>query len=302
MKTPLCIISLALCLVTANANDGLVAADAVRAENSPTAASPVTTLRVAAAQAPVTRDIAANVAAIHRAMDIAIRENAEILLTPEGSLSGYRPKFDQAEVEKQLERIVARARSANLALALGTCFVESDDNQCYNEIRFYDRQGKYLGCHTKTLLCGSLTEPSRGEINDYGTRPLRTFPIKGIRVGGLICNDMWGNPQCTPMPDPHLSQRLSDAGARIIFLAINGGRNGSEWSRDVNWPYHEANMRMRAAAGKVWVVSVDNCDPSDIPCSAPSGVLKPNGQWAEKAPDRGEHVVVYTIRLGRQKQ
>ena len=40
------------------------------------------TLRVAAAQIPVTRDISANSAAIHRALDVAIRERADILLTP----------------------------------------------------------------------------------------------------------------------------------------------------------------------------------------------------------------------------
>jgi predicted amidohydrolase len=256
-----------------------------------------TELRVATAQIPVTRDISVNAATIHRALDVAIREKADILLTPEGSLSGYTPKFDQAAVDKHLETILKRASSAGLALALGTCYVEPDDKECYNEIRFYDATGKLLGFHTKTLLCGSLTDPPKGEINSYGTRPLRTFEIKGIRVGGLICNDMWGNPQCTPMPDPHLSQKLSEAGARIIFLAINGGRNGGDWSKNVYWPYHETNMRMRAAAGKLWVVSADNCFPQDIPCSAPSGVLQPNGNWSAQAGRQGEEVVVHTIRL-----
>ena len=116
-------------------------------------------------------------------------------------------------------------------------------------------------------------------------------------MGGLICNDMWGNPQCTPMPDPHLSQKLSKEGAQIIFLAINGGRDGGSWSEEVNWPYHETNMRMRAAAGKIWIVSADNCAPTDIPCSAPSGVIKPDGTWAAQAPRQGEFVVVHTITL-----
>jgi predicted amidohydrolase len=256
-----------------------------------------TTLRVATAQLPVTKSIEENVAAIHRAIGIAIRDKADILLTPEGSLSGYTPDFDQAEVDRQLERIVKRASSAKLALALGTCFVEPDDAKCYNEIRFYDGDGKFFGFHTKTLLCGSLTDPPKGEINHYGTRPLKTMQIKGITIGGLICNDMWGNPQCTPMPDGHLSQQLSNSGARVIFHAINGGRNGGEWSENVNWPFHESNMRMRAVAGKVWIVSADNCFPTNIPCSAPSGVLQPNGQWAAKAERKGEHVVVHTIRL-----
>ena len=92
-------------------------------------------------------------------------------------------------------------------------------------------------------------------------------------------------------------QRLSDAGAQVIFVAINGGRDGGDWSKQVYWHYHETNMRMRAKAGKVWVVSADNCFPMDIPCSAPSGVLTPNGDWAAKANDEGEQVVVHTIEL-----
>ncbi|MGE0377690.1 MAG: carbon-nitrogen hydrolase family protein [Planctomycetaceae bacterium] len=260
-------------------------------------AEPRATLRVAAAQIPVTRDMDANVAAIHRSLDTAISEQADILLTPEGSLSGYTPKFDQTQVERRLEEIVARASAAGVALALGTCYVEPSDGQCYNQIRFYDETGAFLGFHAKILRCGSLTDPPKGEINDYATRPLGTFEIKGITVGGLICNDMWGNPQCTPMPDPHLSQQHAQAGVRIIFLAINGGRSGNEWSENVYWPYHETNMRMRAAAGKLWLVSADNCAPTDIPCSAPSGVLQPDGTWAAKAPPQGEHVVVYSIHL-----
>jgi predicted amidohydrolase len=255
------------------------------------------TLRVATAQLPVLKDISKNAAAIHRALDAAIKGKAEILLTPEGSLSGYTPNFDQAAVDRELSGIVKRASSAGIALALGTCYVESDDHQCYNEIRFYDGSGKFLGFHTKTLLCSSLSDPPQGEINHYGTRPLQTFEIKGITIGGLICNDMWGNPQCTSMPDPHLSQKLSESGARIIFLAINGGRNGGEWSEKVNWPFHEVNMRMRASAGKVWVVSADNCFPDTFPCSAPSGVLAPNGQWTAKSPRRGEQIVIHTIEL-----
>ena len=251
--------------------------------------------QIASASVPRTEKEITN--AIHRALDVAIAEEADILLTPEGSLSGYTPEFDQAEVEKHLAGIVERAAAADVALALGTCFNESDDGQCYNQIRFYDEGGVFLGFHSKTLLCGSLTDPPRGEINSYATSTLRTFSIGGIRVGGLICNDMWGNPQCTPMPDSHLSQQHSEAGARIIFLAINGGRNGGEWSEQVNWPYHETNMRMRAAAGKIWVVSADNCAPTDIPCSAPSGVLKPDGTWAAQAPRQGEFVVVHTIVL-----
>jgi predicted amidohydrolase len=258
---------------------------------------PAKRLRVAVAQIPVVADIGANIETIGSAIDRAVAEKAEILLTPEGSLSGYTHRFDQVRVEAGLKKLVARASAADLALALGTCFVEPDDGRCYNQIRFYDADGKFLGFHAKTLRCGTMTKPTQGEINHYSARPLRTFQLKGITVGALICNDMWANPGCTPMPDPHLSQQLAEEGAKIIFHAVNGGRNGSEWSRKVYWPFHETNLRIRAQTGKLWIVTTDNCHPTNIPCSAPSGVIKPDGNWAVKMPDRAKQMAVYTIEL-----
>jgi predicted amidohydrolase len=264
----------------------------------PTRPSGSQELRVATAQIAVTTDIDKNVETIGRAIDRALAEKADVLLTPEGSLSGYTPKFDQQKVEQALRQLVDKASSAGLALALGTCFVEPDDQLCYDQIRFYDADGTYLGFHSKTLRCGSMTDhPPKGEINDYAARPLRTYQLNGITVGGLICNDMWANPGCTPMPDPHLSQQLSEMGAQIIFEAVNGGRSGNAWSREVYWPFHETNMRIRAQTGKVWIVVADNCYPTNIPCSCPSGVLGPDGNWAVKAPDRGEQMVFHTIEL-----
>jgi hypothetical protein len=102
------------------------------------------------------------------------------------------------------------------------------------------------------------------------------------------------------MPDPHLTQQLARLGARVIFHAINGGRDGGEWSR-VAWNYHEANVRMRAQAGKTWIVTVDNCDPLTYPCSEQSGVAGPDGQWVFRARPQGEHFFAHTIDLGEQE-
>ena len=71
---------------------------------------------------------------------------------------------------------------------------------------------------------------------------------------------------------------------------------GSEWS-EVAWRYHEANLRMRARAGRLWVVTVDNCHPEHWPCSAPSGVVAPDGSWAVKAEPWGEWFFSHTIAL-----
>lgn len=257
----------------------------------------MTQIRVAGAQIPVTRSIQSNLEAIGRAIDYAIAEQADILLTPEGSLSGYTPHFDPQQVYDALEIVTQRAREAKLALALGTCFVEPADGRCYNQIRFYRADGTYLGFHSKTLRCGTLTDPLEGEINHYSAQPLRLFDLGGVPVGGLICNDLWANPGCTPLPDTHLTHQLARMGARIVLHAVNGGRDGSEWSREVNWSFHESNLRMRARASHVWIVTVDNCYPIDIPCSAPSGVIDPSGDWVAKVPNQGEQFFAYTIHL-----
>lgn len=95
---------------------------------------------------------------------------------------------------------------------------------------------------------------------------------------------------------PHLTQRLASAGARVIFHAVNGGRDGSDWSK-VAWQYHESNLRMRARAGSLWIVTVDNCDPVDIPCSSPGGVIDPSGDWRVRTASCGEELFVYDIDL-----
>ncbi len=250
-------------------------------------------MRIALAQIPVVEDVAANVKTLHRAIDFASENNANILLTPEGSLSGYTHLLDATLIAEALLNITARAKAAQLGLALGTCFFEND-GRCYNQIRFYDQNGAYLGFHSKTLTCGSLENPPRGEIEHYAVAPLSTYEFAGVRVGALICNDLWANPGCTPQPDPHLSQQLAQMGARIIFHAVNGGRSPNEWSQ-VAWQYHESNLRMRARAAAVYIATVDNCFPATIDCSSPSGLLDPQGNWLCRTPSRDEQFLAFDI-------
>lgn len=253
-------------------------------------------IRIAGAQLSVTNDIPANVAGIERAIAFARDAQADLLLTPEGSLSGYTHLFDAPQVEQALEHVTSLAREAQVGLALGTCYDEPEENRCYNQIRFYTPDGQYLGFHSKTLTCGSLERPPQGEINHYAVSPLRTFSFQGITIGGLICNDLWANPGCTPMPDPHLTQQLADRGTRVILHAVNGGRDGSPLS-DLAWQYHDANLRMRAIAGRLWIVTVDNSYPAKLRCSAPSGVVNPQGDWVCQAEPHGEQFFVHTIEL-----
>ncbi len=251
-------------------------------------------LRVAGIQMPVTRDIAANRQCIENAIAWASAEQADILLTPEGSLSGYTHEFDVEATRDALQGVTAAAARARVGLALGTCFVEASDGKTYNQLRFYAPDGTFLGFHSKTLPTGSLCAQPVGEINHYAIRPLRSIQFADQTIGGLICNDLWANPICTPMPDTHLTHKLAALGARVIFHAVNGGRSRAEWS-DVNWQFHSSNLRMRARASGIWIVTVDSCEPVDIRCSAPSGVVDPKGDWRRQTRDTGPDRFVYTI-------
>ena len=251
-------------------------------------------LKVMAAQIPVVDDISANVRTLEAALDAARDENVDILLTPEGSVSGYTHLFDKAQTEAALDHITAIAKQRGIGLALGTCYEEADGLR-RNELRFYDKSGRYLGCHTKTLLCVDLADLSQGELNHFHTDPLRTFDFHGVTVGGLICNDLWANPTCTSMPDSHLTQQLSAMGAKVIFHAVNGGRDGSDWSQVTAKRFHETNLQLRAMAGKVWIVTADNSFPVSWPPSCYAGVISPEGEWMAKITTQGTQYSAFEI-------
>jgi predicted amidohydrolase len=254
-------------------------------------------IRVAGAQIPVVRDIAKNVEAISRAIDYAVKEKADVLVTPEGSLSGYVHDFDAAAVTAALGGVTKKARGAGLALVLGTCFQEEDGGR-YNGQLFFDKAGTFLGAHTKILRTRRLSKPdAQGEVDWFRTRPLRTFDLAGIPVGGLICNDLWANPEWTPMEDPHLTQKLSDMGARVVIHSVNAGV-GEGQELELVRSYHEANLRLRARAGRLWIVTANAADPDGKRAGhSPSGIVDPKGAWVVQAESKGEQFFAGTIEI-----
>jgi predicted amidohydrolase len=254
-------------------------------------------IRVAGAQIDVMDgEVNSNFKAITRAIDYASSEKADILLTPEGALGGFLATYKHEDVKRALDELVLYAAGKKVGLALGTSLRE-EDGLFYNQLRFYDSDGKFLGFHGKILNCGTLTNPPIGEIEHNAVKTLGVFKLKGIIIGGLVCNDMWGNPMCTPMPDVHLSQQLSHMGAKIIFHAVNGSRDSGEFSQVVIRNFHESNHRMRAVAGKVWIVAVDSSYPSDMPNACYGGVISPDGSWTVRLPLQGKQYFVYTIHI-----
>lgn len=257
---------------------------------------PLPPLRVAGVQLPVTDDLTANAAAIARAIDAAADEKAHILLTPEAALTGRTHHPDMPAVDAHLETLLARAAEHQLALALGTCYIEPAVGKSYNQLRFYDATGDFLGFHSKTLLTGDPRDPTVGEINHYAVNVMQTFTLNGIRIAGLIGNDLWADPSLTPQNDIHLSQKMASMGVRIIFHAGNT-RADQGTLPDVRRDLHNANLQLRAQAGAVWIISVDNAHPLDQPTGSPSGIVAPDGRWQYQSPAHGEHLFTHTLEL-----
>ncbi len=251
-------------------------------------------LRVAGFQMAVSNDIARNAASICEAIESAAAQGAHLLLTPEGSLSGYTPVFPEADLAAALVQVTRHAARCGVALALGTCRREPDDGRLYNQLRLYNRRGDCVGFHTKQLLCGVCEDNPDEEHNQFDRRPLRVFDLDGITIGALICNDLWANPACTIEPDPHLTRQLARKGARVILHAVNGGRDASDlWKW--HWNFHESNLQLRARADNLWIVTVDSAEPVTLPCSAPSGVIAPDGRWVCRTAPYGEELFLYEI-------
>jgi predicted amidohydrolase len=252
-------------------------------------------LRVAGAQLPVRNDVQKNLEAITRAIEFAAREKADVLVTPEGSLSGYTHNFNAVATAQALEVIVQRARQAKVALVLGTCFADTEGAR-YDAQRFYDREGGYLGFHAKILLCRWMPDPKRkGEVDYFRSAPLRTFQLEGLTVGGLVCNDLWANPEYTPMPDPHLARQLADQGARVLFFSVNSGQDEGG-ALALHRAFHESNLRLRARSAKLWVIVANASDPKgQREANCHSGVLAPDGHWVVQADPRGEQFFAQTL-------
>ncbi len=112
---------------------------------------------------PVT-DIQSNEKKIIKGLNRAAADKADILLTPEGSLSGYHNNFNQDDLDESLNHIIQRIKELNIGIALGTCYKEirNKEELCFNQVRLYSREGDLKGVHNKIVLCSPMDAPVTG--------------------------------------------------------------------------------------------------------------------------------------------
>lgn len=238
--------------------------------------------RITIAQIAVTRIVKDNLGRMRQAFTQAKQDGAGWIQFPEGALSGYWGGFDQAEVAGAFEEVRALCAETKVVGLIGTCWREKAARKPHNQIRILDRSGILAARYAKTCL-------TYGDARDYsaGGFPL-VHTVEGIKVGTLICNDLWVTPGYTDGPNPHLTLRQAKAGARVIFHAVNSGND--QRFRE----YHESNLKLRAAEARCPIV-IANAAVAEGEVNCASGVVV-GFDYARILPRQGEAVETVEFR------
>ncbi len=142
--------------------------------------------------APRSGDPGANLALIGNAVTRAAQRGADWCVSPELALSGYffRPRLGldwvgSATAHSARVRAVADlAREAGVDLFIG--MPRRDGDHLHNSVVVIDGAGEVLGAYDKHVVIPGFIEGWATPGDDTGV-----FTVDGVRVGFLICADLW---------------------------------------------------------------------------------------------------------------
>mgnify|MGYP001164949419 FL=1 len=242
----------------------------------------MTRIRLALAQIDtVVGDLAGNVERISRRLDEIA--DCDLALFPEMAVTGY-PLEDL--VHKPGFVADSRAAVAEVAAMSGSCalvvgFADPGPGGVVHNAVAVCHGGRIVGTYHKECL---PTYDVFDEGRDYepGSGPLQLFRVGGVRVGVVICEDLWvaGGPV----------GRLLDGGAEMI-VAVNGS------------PYHQGKQAAResmvtatAAASGRPVAYLNLVGGQDqLVFDGGSMVADPAGMVVGRAPRFREAVVILDV-------
>ena len=279
--------------------------------------------RLAGAQLPIGIDIQWNKKEILNAIDWALENEVDHLLTPEGSLSGYGYRWMDKieEIQDAIKEIEQKIEGKNIFLHLGTLNKEKEwmGDIHRNEIRHYwgnpqieDFPIKHDVSPEKLfeVTHKTYTIPNDAAVGRDVDEPLRIFPFPGggrnAQAVGMLCNDMWGAVEESGVA---INELLKGRGVDLILHATNG----------LKWPkndirqeafdkYHDGFLRMTAFKSLSYVLTVDTCTPwhfdpetdldkmDAVITSSESGVVDFKG-WRTSVPRSGRQLFYCDVDL-----
>lgn len=226
-------------------------------------------LRVAVYQMATGSAIEGNARKIHDAIDRVISRGAQLLVVPEGALSGYLPErdLDFDLLSKAEADIVAHSSGAAVWLALGT--TRRTDGKWRNTALLYSPSGEAVASYDKT----HLTEEDKKVFRPGDGLPV--FHVGEWTVGFQICFDM---------RFPENWRILRRKGAELVIHL-------SSASRSAGWkvPVLEGAVRSRAAENGMFVASANDARAPQMMVSA---ICDPDGKDLARATENEETILV----------
>jgi predicted amidohydrolase len=243
--------------------------------------SKATTLRVAAAQIPVTDQVEVNARLISEAMERSAQAGVEIIVFPETALTGYSPTIGHGRhrdewpvIAEHLDALAALTRELDLWVVVGT---EAWDRDGWvNRLYVYDDSGSSVATYDKVHLMAA-----DARYYKPGRQPTH-FEMHGIKIGLQICYD-------ARFPEGY--RALLHEGVQIVMQGFYGAGSAT-WKV----PVLEAHLRSRAAETGCFVVAANVSGPLQIVVSQ---IIDPLGLMLAQANQDCEQLIVSELDLGR---
>ena len=246
----------------------------------------MTSLRIALANLRFPASPEESVALATHAIAGAGMAGAAIVCFPEAYVPGYRMPDntlappDAAFLERAWTTIADAARSANVAVILGTERIVDDATRLTALV--INRDGSIAGFQDKVQL-----DPSEESTYAPGAgRPV--FEVDGVHFGISICHEGWRYPETV--------RSAVRAGAQIVFHPHYhppepGGYRPATFADPAN-TFHEKAMLCRAAENTCWFASVNYATEGSPTTSA---VVTPDGRLLAWQPYGQEGLLVADI-------
>jgi predicted amidohydrolase len=202
-------------------------------------------LRVGLVQLQPTRDVAANLQLVLKAIADGGEQGAELVLIPENALCvGSNKEMRDAAVSLDGEEISAireAARKAGVAVVLGGFKQKSDRPLLQNTALVIRADGTIQGSYDKVHLFNAVVNGTAFRASDVESAgdQLVIADVKGVKVGLSICFDV---------RFPEMFRQMARAGAKVLLVP-------AAFTQTTGKAHWEVLIRARAIENQAYVVA-----------------------------------------------
>lgn len=189
-------------------------------------------MKIAIAQLnPVIGDLQGNADRILQAANQAVAQGAQLMLTPELSITGYPPKdlllrpgFVQA-IQAAIAQL-AQALPSGLSVLVGTAerntnATEQGGKGLFNSIVLLENGRVKRSFHKRLLPTYDVFDDARYFSPDpQPSQSPNVFDVDGVRIGVTICEDLW-NDEAFWGRRTYAENPLADLAAQTVDLIVN---------------------------------------------------------------------------------